>query len=73
MKYSEKELFAFMGQCEEGKQVKVTCVDGTQITGSCWAYSATQNDEDYGVAEPSLDIGPGTLVYSSEIERIDVL
>jgi hypothetical protein len=73
MKYSEKELFAFMEQCEKGKQVRVLCTDGAEITGSCWAYSAAQNEEDYGVSEPSLDVGPGTLVYVGEIERVELL
>lgn len=73
MKYSEKELFAFMDHCEKGKQVKVICLDGTEITGPCWAYSATQNRDEFDISEPSLDIGPGTIVYGSEIERIEVL
>lgn len=73
MKYSESELFAFMDECDRGKQVKVVCTDGDEIAGRCWAYSALQNEDESGIAEPSLDVGPGTIIYASEIERVDVL
>lgn len=73
MMYSEKELFAFMDECERGKKVAITCTDGQQIVGRCWAYSSAQNAYEDGIAEPSLDVGPGIIIYSSEIAKIKVL
>ena len=60
-----------MAECEKGKEVKVVCTDGQQIAGRCWAYGVVQAEEEYDVAEPFLDIGPGIIVFSSEIEKID--
>ena len=73
MKYSEIDLFAFMDECDRGRQVKVTCTDGQQITGRCWAYSSAQNEIEHGVTEPSLDVGPGLWLYASEIKEVEVL
>lgn len=68
MKYSMEALFDFM---DSRRKVKVTCTDGQVFTGLCWAYGSAQNEEEYGVAEPSLEVGPGVSFYASEIEKIE--
>lgn len=68
MKYSMKELFAFM---DSGRPVSVTGADGQTCTGQCWAYGPVENEEEYGVFEPSLEIGPGVTLYASQIEKIE--
>jgi hypothetical protein len=73
MKYTERELFFAMEECEKGKEVKITCTDGQEIMGRCWAYSASENEAENGTAEASLDIGPGLVIYSSEIDKIEIL
>ena len=68
MKYSMKELFDFM---DSERVVQVTDSDGNTHVGRCWAYGDIQNEEDYGVKEASIDIGPGLLLFASEIEKIE--
>lgn len=68
MKYSMDDLFDFM---DSGRTVRVTDSDGKTHIGKCWAYGDVQNDEEYGVNEPSLDVGPGVSLYASEIEKIE--
>lgn len=68
MKYTAEILFALM---ESGRAVSVTATDGKTYTGRCWAYGTVQNEEEYGVYEPSIDIGPGTFLYASEIVNIE--
>ena len=67
--YTMKELFDFM---ESEKEVRVTSVDGKVYTGRCWAYGDVQNDEEYGINEPSLEVQDTTL-YASEIEKIEYI
>lgn len=67
MKYSMKDLFDFM---ESGKQVKVTCHDGSVFQGRCWAYSDVCNLEEDGIDEPSLEV-QDTVVYLSGILTIE--
>lgn len=68
MKYTMKDLFDFM---HSAREVKVTDVDGNVMIGRCWAYGSVDNEEEYGVFEPSLEIGPGVTLYASEIEKIE--
>ena len=73
MKYTAEQLFAYM---DSGRPVKVKTRRGNVHIGYCWAYGSVQNEEEYGVAEDSLEIGPigkGTHVslYASEIEQIE--
>lgn len=68
MKYSIKDLFDFM---HAERTVKVTDTDGNVMVGRCWAYGAVDNEEEYGVFEPSLEIGPGVTLYASQIEKIE--
>lgn len=70
MRYAMKELFDYM---DLGKPVRVTSTDGKVFTGRCWAYGDVQNEEEFGRAEASLEVGPGAVLYASEIERIEVL
>lgn len=70
MKYTMEELFAFM---DLGRSVVVTDTSGQTHTGRCWAYGPVENEEEYGVFEPSVEIGPGVTLYASEIEKIEVL
>lgn len=67
MIYSEKELFEFM---DSERQVLVTCDNGQKFKGRCWAYGTIYNEEEFGIAEPSLEIGNVSL-YASEIEKIE--
>ena len=69
MKYTIKDLFAFM---DSGRDVRVICTDGEILTGRCWAYSNIENEEEFGVNEPSLEIGNISL-YASEIEKIEYI
>jgi len=69
MKYTEKELYDFM---DTQREVKVTCTDGQEFTGQCWAYCAVVCKEEYGIDEPCLDVG-STQIRSSEIEKIEVI
>ena len=68
MSYTEKQLYEFM---ESQKPVKVTSVNGTVYTGLCWAYSEVVSEEDYGIAEPTLDVGCSVLLALSEIQKIE--
>lgn len=75
MKYSMDDLFGFM---EAGKTVRVTDTDGQVYTGYCWAYGNIQNQEEYGVDEASLEIGPQgkgphVCLYASEIEKVEFM
>lgn len=67
MTYSEKQLFDFM---DSNRQVLVTCDDGQQFKGRCWAYGRVYNEEEFGRFEPSLQIG-STTVFAGEIEKIE--
>ncbi len=67
MIYSEKQFFDFM---DSGRQVLVTCDDGQKFKGRCWAYGAIYNEEEFGILEPSLQIG-STILYAGEIEKIE--
>lgn len=67
MTYSEKELFGFM---DSKRPVLVTSDDGQEFRGPCWAYGAVYNEEEFGIAEPSLEIG-NVSVYASEIKSIE--
>ena len=69
MKYSMKELFDFM---ESERRVKVTCTNGKSFSGRCWAYSDVCNMEEYGINEPSIEIG-STMIYQSEIQSIEYI
>lgn len=60
-----KDLFNFM---DTGKTVKVTGKSGETYVGRCWAYGDVQNESDYGVAEPSVEV-QDTMIFSSEIEK----
>lgn len=66
-KYTMKELFDFM---DTGKTVKVTSKSGKTYVGECWAYGDVQNESDYGIAEPSIEV-QDTVLFSSEIEKIE--
>ena len=68
MSYTMADLFAFM---DSERVVKVTDDEGNTYVGPCWAYGSVQNLEEYGVEEPSLDIGPGNILFASEIEKIE--
>ena len=68
MSYTMEELFAFM---DSERIVRVTDDEGNTYVGQCWAYNAVQNLEEYGVEEPSLEIGPGELLFASEIRKIE--
>lgn len=68
MKYTMEKLFAFM---DSGRAVSVIGTDGQTYTGRCWAYGSAENEEEYGVYEPSIDVGPGILLYASEIAHIE--
>ena len=70
MRYTEKKLFDFM---DSEREVCVTCTDGQIFSGRCWAYCAVENEEEDGVFEPSLDVGPGTVLYISRIEKIEFI
>ena len=67
MKYTMKDLFAFM---DAKRLVKVTCTDGKTFTGMCWAYSDVFNMEEEGIDEPSLEVND-TVIYLGEIEKIE--
>lgn len=67
MTYSEKELFEFM---DSRRQVLITCDDGQKFKGQCWAYGMIYNEEEFGIAEPSLEIG-NVSIYASEIKSIE--
>lgn len=66
-KYTMEDLFAFM---DAKRPVRVTCTDGRVFEGPCWAYGDVQNEEEYGVAEPSLEV-EDTMLFSSEIQEIE--
>ena len=65
---TEKELFDFM---DSGRDVRVTCMDGDVLIGRCWAYGAEVSKEEFGEREPCLDVGCGTIVWLSEIVKIE--
>lgn len=68
MSYTEKDLFEFM---DSGRTVRVTDGDGKEHVGQCWAYGAVTSEEEFGIAEPSLDIGCGVVLALSEIQKIE--
>ena len=70
MRYTEKELFQFM---DAGSAVRVTCTDGQVFTGPCWAHGSVVSAEEFGKAEPSLEVGCETVLFASEIEKIEVV
>ena len=59
-KYTMEDLFAFM---DAKRPVRVTCTDGRVFEGPCWAYGDVQNEEEYGVDEPSLEV-QDTMLFS---------
>lgn len=73
MRYTESDLFDFMKTSDSGKKVEITTEDDKKFIGSCWAYSATQCREEYGVDEPCLEVGPGLIISASEIKKIDII
>jgi len=70
MSCTEKELFEIM---DSGREVRVTCKDGKTFTGRCWAYGAVVSEEEFGIKEPTLDVGCGTMLALSEIEKVEML
>lgn len=67
MKYTQKDLFAFM---ESGKKVTVVSTDGETYTGKLFAYSSGTNSEEFGVDEPSLEVCD-TMLYLSDVDKIE--
>lgn len=65
--HTMEDLFRLM---EIGKPVRVRCKDGRVFEGLCWAYGDIQNEEDYGVAEPSLEV-QDTMIFLGEIADIE--
>ena len=65
--YTMEDLFQFMGS---KRPARVRCKDGRVFEGRCWAYGDVQNEEDYGVPEPSLEV-QDTMVYLGEIEDVE--
>ena len=55
-KYTMKNLFGFM---DAKRPVRVTCTDDRVFEGPCWAYGDVQNEEEYGVDEPGLEVHRG--------------
>lgn len=75
MRYTTEQLFAFM---EENRPIRAISIRGNVYHGFCWAFSEVQNEEEDGVPEPSLEIGPigkgpHVVLYASEIEKIEFL
>lgn len=68
MSYTERDLFDYM---DSGRTVKVTDDDGKEHVGQCWAYSAVTSKEEFGIAEPTLDIGCSVVLALSEIRKIE--
>lgn len=68
MNCTEKELFDYM---DSRRAVRVTCTDGQIFTGKCWAYGTVVSGEEFGIYEPTLDIGCGTVLAASKIEKIE--
>lgn len=66
-KYTMRDLFGFM---DAKRPVRVICTDGRVFEGPCWAYGDVQNEEEYGVDEPSLEV-QDTMLFSSEIQEIE--
>ena len=67
--YTMKELFSFM---DSERPVRVTCTGGKVFEGQCWAYGDVQNEEEYGIGEPSIEV-QDTMLFASEIEKIEYL
>lgn len=67
MRYTEKDLFDYM---DSGRVLRVTVCGGQTFAGRCWAYGAVVSEEEFGIAEPCLDVGCSTVLALSEIERI---
>ena len=65
--YTMKDLFLFM---DTGRSVRVTCTDGRVFEGRCWTYGDVQNEEEYGIEEPSIEV-QDTMLFASEIEKIE--
>lgn len=68
MKYTEKDLFDYM---DSGRTVRVTDDDGKSYVGQCWAYGAVTSEEEFGIAEPTLDVGCSVVLALSEIQKIE--
>ena len=68
MSYTEKELFEFM---DSGRIVRVIDDAGTEHVGQCWAYGAVTSKEEFGIAEPALDVGCSVVLALSEIQKIE--
>lgn len=56
---------------DSGRIVRVTDDCGNEHIGRCWAYSAATSELEYGIAEPIVDVGPGLLLFISEIKKIE--
>ena len=68
MIYTEKDLFEYM---DSGRVVRVTATDGQEYVGRCWAYSAAVSEEEFNIAEPTLDVGCSVMLALSEIQKIE--
>ena len=59
------------------KRVKITAPDGKEFSGLCWGvYSAIENEDDYGIAEDSLELYDGacsTVFCVSDIKSIELV
>lgn len=66
--YTEKDLFDFM---DSGRTVRVTDDAGHEHVGRCWAYGAVTSEEEFGIAEPALDVGCSVVLALSEIQKIE--
>ena len=68
MRYTEKDLYAYM---DSDRVVRVTTDDGVAHVGRCWAYSSVASEEEFGVAEPTLEVGCSVVLALSEIQKIE--
>ena len=68
MSYTEKDLFEFM---DSGRLIRVTDDSGKEYVGFCWAYGRCASEEEFGIAEPTLDVGCSVVLAMSEIQRIE--
>ena len=67
MKYTDQQLYEFMA---DERIVKVTSTSGNVYVGRCFAYSSVTNEEDFGIAEASLEV-QDTILYLHEIKKIE--
>lgn len=68
MSYTEKDLFEYM---DSGRLFRVTDDAGQVHEGQCWAYGAVTSEEEFGIAEPCLDVGCSVVLTLSEIRKIE--